>query len=205
MQLTPDQQQHVLGIVSENPWGDTAGSLALIDEALAIAMLATRDEFIYWEQRADANGFVDEFSINDVSALSPEWRHALVARLLRSIAMAYGVGTDLGRDEIGQVDLDWGARLLHSAISSRQPPGPNKPRRTPLRPQTSGAGKATGKRSAVTKTASAQSRIYVTASLHRNTKRSQPPTRSRPQTSLPRGCNRGKSQKSSQVMSVELV
>ncbi len=107
MHLTRDQQQQVLGIVSENPWGDTAGSLALIDEALAIAMRATLDEFIHWEQLADANGFVDEFSINDVSALSPEWRHALVARLLRSIAMAYGVGTDFSRDEIGQVDPDW--------------------------------------------------------------------------------------------------
>lgn len=109
MHLTRDQQQHVLEIVSKNPWGDTAGMLAVIDEALAIAMRATRDEFIHWEQRADANGFVDEFSIDDVSALSPEWRHALVARLLRSIAMAYGVGTDLGRDKIGQVDPDWGA------------------------------------------------------------------------------------------------
>ena len=37
MHLTRDQQKQVLGIVSENPWGDTAGSLALIDEALAIA------------------------------------------------------------------------------------------------------------------------------------------------------------------------
>lgn len=61
-------------------------------------------------------------AFSDVSALSPKWRHALVARLLRSIAMAYGVGTDFGRDEIGQVDPDWSGaatplRALLAAIA----------------------------------------------------------------------------------------
>jgi hypothetical protein len=34
------------------------------------------------------------FSVEDVSGLSDQWRYALVARLIRSIAMAYGVSTD---------------------------------------------------------------------------------------------------------------
>lgn len=99
-----DRRKLVLRIINETPWGDIEGALSVIDEGLAIAMRASRDEFMTWEQHHDAVGFTDEFSIDDVSRLSPEWRFALVARLLRSIAMAYGVGTDYAWDGIGQLD-----------------------------------------------------------------------------------------------------
>jgi hypothetical protein len=106
MDLTRDQQRRVLAIARATPWGDTAASLSLIDEALARAMDASRDEFVFWEEKAHGAGFTDEFSVGEASSLSVEWRFALVARLLRSIAMAYGVGTGYSGDRIGQVILE---------------------------------------------------------------------------------------------------
>jgi hypothetical protein len=106
MNLTQDQEKQVLQIVRETPWGDVEGALETIDEGLSIAMRASQEEFLHWEENADRAGFPDEFSIVDIADLSPEWRHALIARLLRSIAMAYGVGTDYARDAIGEVNLD---------------------------------------------------------------------------------------------------
>lgn len=104
MQLTNHQQQEVLRIVSKIPWGDVESALKVIDDGLAIAMRATREDFIRWEHHHDDAGFIDEFSIADISALATEWRYALTARVIRSIAMAYGVGTDYSTDEIGEVD-----------------------------------------------------------------------------------------------------
>jgi hypothetical protein len=115
-------------------WGDTAASLSLIDEALAFAMDASRDEFVFWEEKAHGAGFADEFSVGEASSLSVEWRFALVARLLRSIAMAYGVGIDYSGDRIGQVILEADVaatplrELLAAVTPSRdynnQPPPP---------------------------------------------------------------------------------
>ena len=113
MNLRQEQRERALRIISETPWDETHEALSVIDEALAIAMRATRDDFIRWEQQHDAVGLRDEFSINDASALPPEWRCALVARLLRTIAMAYGAGTDYREDAIGQVSLDSDAAATH--------------------------------------------------------------------------------------------
>jgi hypothetical protein len=99
----------------------------VIDEALAIAMRATRDDFIAWEENAENAGFIDEFSIDDVSVLAPEWRHALVARLIRSIAMAYGVGTDYAEDRIGHIanDADAASTPLRAILASLAIPHSN--------------------------------------------------------------------------------
>jgi hypothetical protein len=42
-------------------WAGRGGALALIDEALTIAMDATRSEFSFWEQHAEEAHFADEF------------------------------------------------------------------------------------------------------------------------------------------------
>ena len=106
MQVTHRQQFELQRILEQTPWGDVAGALEVIDEGLATAMRATREDFRRWETNHEDAGYVDEFSIDDVAGLSSEWRSALVARLLRSIAMAYGVGTDYASDEIGDIKSD---------------------------------------------------------------------------------------------------
>lgn len=79
MRLTPDQQERVLAIFRDTPWGDVAGALGVIDRGLEIAMRATSTDFFYWEQHADSAGIPDEFNVPDLSALSDTWRYALVA------------------------------------------------------------------------------------------------------------------------------
>ena len=78
----------------------------MIDEALTLAMMASRQEFLSWEEEAENAGFEDEFAVGEPDNLPEEWRFRLVARLIRSIAMAYGIGTDYGTSEVGQVQLD---------------------------------------------------------------------------------------------------
>jgi hypothetical protein len=57
MDLTDAQQQTVLLVVSAFPWGDSEGALRVIDEGLAIAMRAARNEFVFWQEHADGAGF----------------------------------------------------------------------------------------------------------------------------------------------------
>ena len=59
-------------------------------------MQATREDFRRWEHDAESFGFADEFSLTPetVAELSPEWRLAYAARLLRSLALSYGMSTE---------------------------------------------------------------------------------------------------------------
>ena len=44
MRYSRDQEKAMLQVLEETAWGDIKGLLAIVDEALAIAMRATRDE-----------------------------------------------------------------------------------------------------------------------------------------------------------------
>jgi hypothetical protein len=103
MRYSRDQEEAMLQVLEGTVWGDIERSLAVVDEALAITMRATRDDFTFWEEHAQAAGYADEFSVDGIEDLPDRWRFATVARLIRSIALAYGVGTDLGRDEVGTI------------------------------------------------------------------------------------------------------
>jgi hypothetical protein len=104
-QFNAEQQGRTRELIEKLPWGDVDSALCGMEEALRLAMEATRDDFRYWEMHVEEAGFVDEFSLTpeEVAELSPEWRLAYVARLLRSLAMAYGVSTDYARNEAGLV------------------------------------------------------------------------------------------------------
>ena len=71
-----------------------------MEEALDRALDATAEEFPLWEAEGE-DRYVDEFSLSaeDLAEMSLEWRLAYVARLVRSLALCYGVSTAEFGDE----------------------------------------------------------------------------------------------------------
>jgi hypothetical protein len=98
-QLSDGQRERAVTLIESMAWADLDGSIIDMETALRRAIEATRDDFQRWEQDAEAFGFADEFSLTSetVAELSPEWRLAYVARLLRTVALSYGVSTEFGR------------------------------------------------------------------------------------------------------------
>lgn len=95
----------ILKVIDETPWGDTNLALRVIDEALTIAMTTSREGLRFWENNLDDSPWNDEFTVEDPASLTPEWQIALLARLLTTIAMAYGLGTPYDH-QIGTVIMD---------------------------------------------------------------------------------------------------
>ena len=79
-------------------WGDVESTTDALERALELALQATIDDFLRWENEGLRRGLDDEFGLSpdDVAQLSPEWKAAYVARLLRTIALMYGVETEFG-------------------------------------------------------------------------------------------------------------
>ncbi len=92
-ELTPEQRRQAIALLKRLPWGDVEAQIRDFEDALGRALDATSEEFLRWEEHADGLGFHDEFALSsdDVSDLAPEWKLAYVGRLLRSLALAYGV------------------------------------------------------------------------------------------------------------------
>src|SRR5436853_575689 len=82
-----EHQRAVLDLVKGLPWADVDGAICDMESALRLALEA----FVTWEEAAENQGFEDEFSLtpSQVRDLSPEWRLAYVARLLRTLALSY--------------------------------------------------------------------------------------------------------------------
>jgi hypothetical protein len=100
MQLNPHQRQEALALIEQIPWGDMDGAIRTIEESLDRALAATAGEFPLWEAEGEER-YVDEFTASgeDVDEMSLEWRLAYVGRLVRSLALLYGVSTgDFGED-----------------------------------------------------------------------------------------------------------
>jgi hypothetical protein len=94
--MYPEQQERALRFLDDLPWDDVDGYIRAFEDALRVALEATREDFLRWEQHADEAGYSDEFSLTQeqVDELSDEWRLAWVARLLRNMALMYGVGAE---------------------------------------------------------------------------------------------------------------
>jgi hypothetical protein len=104
-QFDSDQRERALELLESLPWEDLDGARRTIEETLRLAMEATRNSFRRWEDEAEATGYVDEFSVSPSEAdeLSDRCRLAYVARLLRTLALSYGVCTEFGGKQfIGQ-------------------------------------------------------------------------------------------------------
>ena len=96
--LTAEQQTRMIGLVVDLPWGDVEGAICGLEEALRLTLEATAEAFSSWDDVATDIGVADEFSLSheQVQDLSPEERLAYVARLVRSLALNYGVNAGFG-------------------------------------------------------------------------------------------------------------
>jgi hypothetical protein len=115
MQFGAQQQKEALALLESLTWGDMEMDIRALEDALRRSIEATRSDFLKWEAEAEGVGMTDEFAVpaEVVADLSPEWRLAYVARLLRSLAMAYGVSTDWeGRLPVTEEDKNSPAGLL---------------------------------------------------------------------------------------------
>lgn len=85
-----------LELIEGIAWGDMEGAIRTFEECLARALAVTYDEFQRWEMAVDNGEFADEFSVDaETMRVAPcELKLAYVARLLRSAALMYGVGSD---------------------------------------------------------------------------------------------------------------
>jgi hypothetical protein len=93
-QLSERQEREAIAAIESCPWGDMEGHIRSVEKALERALEATAEEFPLWEEEGEER-YVDEFSVSeeDIAGMSAEWRLAYIARLLRSLALCYGVAT----------------------------------------------------------------------------------------------------------------
>jgi hypothetical protein len=101
VKLNADQRNAVIALVEETPWGDIEGALSSFEEALRIALEHTTSEFAIWHEYVEERGFEDEYDEAKLRDLPGGWRPALIARLLRSMALSYGLRTEFGAGPLG--------------------------------------------------------------------------------------------------------
>jgi hypothetical protein len=91
--LDREAQMKVLAHMEEVAWGDTIPAIETVEKCLRLALVATSEDFLRWEQEAaTTRGSEAEFDLSptDVAGLSDDWRLAYVARLLRTLEIMYG-------------------------------------------------------------------------------------------------------------------
>lgn len=107
-QFDGGQRTEALALLEQMAWGDMDGDIRDLETALRLALEATADDFQRWEDSLgpdlEAKG-CDEFSVpvDTIEELSSEERLAYVARLLRSLALSYGVSAEFGGARSGLV------------------------------------------------------------------------------------------------------
>lgn len=103
MQLAPEQRERALALLEAMAWGDMDGYIRSLEAALRLALEVTAEDFRRWDDylgpELECDGF-DEFSMppGRVEAMSDEEKLGYVARLLRSLALSYGVSAGFGAD-----------------------------------------------------------------------------------------------------------
>ena len=104
-----DRQARVqaLAAIESRAWDDVSQAVKTTDRGLLLAMEATTGAFLLWQ--ADDAGeqlFGDEFTLTaqQVADLDPEWRLAYVARLIRTLALCWGVATEFSSSALGALD-----------------------------------------------------------------------------------------------------
>jgi hypothetical protein len=100
LQFGEAEQVAALELLEQQLWGDVDGFLYSMEFALRLALDATYDEFQDWEERVGPR-LLDAYAAeeNDLPAeaideFSPEEKLAFIARLIRNIAVGYGVSVD---------------------------------------------------------------------------------------------------------------
>jgi hypothetical protein len=100
-QFNPTQQAEALALLEIPAWGDMDNVIRGLEICLRLALEATFEDFLRWENdlgpafEDDGN---DEFTLprEVIRDMPPEERLAYVARLLRSFGLDYGVGYEFG-------------------------------------------------------------------------------------------------------------
>jgi hypothetical protein len=112
-----DQRERAVALLEQIPWGDMEVAICGLEDVLRIALEATTEDFWRWEERIgpeiEAGGF-DEYSMPPemIGGMSDGDRLAHVARLLRSLALTYGVSAEFGIDRGGLVGEAGDPRLV---------------------------------------------------------------------------------------------
>jgi hypothetical protein len=101
-QFNPAQRDEAIALLEHMTWGDMDCYICTLENALQRALKATAVDFQRWEDEVELTmefeGW-DEFTVPEtrVEEMSLEEKLAYVARLLRSLALSYGVGAGFGR------------------------------------------------------------------------------------------------------------
>ena len=98
--------QEALALLEAEVWGEVEADVEVFEHALERLLEATTDDFLRWEEQGAGEArYGDEFMVTSeqVALMWSDWRLAYVARLLRSMAMAYGATTEFGRGPLGAV------------------------------------------------------------------------------------------------------
>ncbi len=112
------------------PWDDTDRGICDLELALGRALEVTADDFRPWDEYLgpdlETRGF-DEFHMPPgvVEAMSDEDKLAYVARLLRTLAVSYGVSAGFGAGRggvVGEADQSSPAALLRGLNDITWPP-----------------------------------------------------------------------------------
>jgi hypothetical protein len=91
--MNEEQRARVVELVSKLPWADVDGAICDVELILRLLLDTTQDWLLMWDAEAAERGFHDEYLLtpSDVHDLSEEWRLAYVARLVKNLALMYGV------------------------------------------------------------------------------------------------------------------
>jgi hypothetical protein len=108
-QLDQGQRDEACALLESMAWGDMDTAIRDLEIALRLAMEATRDDFLRWEHDLgpafEAEGY-EEFSVPpaaQVAEMPDQEKLAYVARLLRTLALSYGVSAEFGGARTGLV------------------------------------------------------------------------------------------------------
>lgn len=120
-QFNAHQQAQALDLLEQLPWGDMDYAICDLEICLGRALEATREDFLRWENDlgpAFEEAGYDEFTLPRtlIDDMPIEEKLAYVARLLRSLALAYGAYYDFGvlrrASLVGEADKSSPATLL---------------------------------------------------------------------------------------------
>jgi hypothetical protein len=123
-QFSPWQQEAALVVIEQRAWGDMDNAIRDTETALMLAMDATRAEFLRWEEELgpafEKEGIGDEFLVPAarVEEMSDGDKLAYLARLLRTLAISYGVDPGFGYLVPGESPLERYDRLESATRSS---------------------------------------------------------------------------------------
>jgi hypothetical protein len=104
-QFDPSQQLEALALIESCPWGSLDDHIRDMETALRLAMEMTADDYWRWENEFrpvhefDAAGNIQDeltYPADVVGEMSDEEKRAYVAGLIRVLALAYGVNSELG-------------------------------------------------------------------------------------------------------------